>query len=683
MSYFLIPITNLIIKQNLVFKDTIIIPIYQTKQVEECKEIYPEIYSIITTNQTFYNHSCEYLLNIAFVKTSIQHPCDSDFELSINIVNRALDYIRFSFCRLDLRDTLPGIPGIVDNARYSFFYNSENDTLSKFSLSPYFYSLQPGIGLDLDYLIDYENEDIYKIFNSSRTDEVYTEYRYILSRACFSFHITDLNRCFCYLFSTVERMGGQKYMRFQDRKKRIISYISNSQHQYDVLNHQFYFYSKEVRTEIIHKGKNLIDMIPLNKINSLLQNLLLLIHDFCVAVISSGITTMAALETALNQKTSFFEYKVPSDEIENVTNPNLGFLDSKKHVFFAEMPNLDIEFTLKQGNIIYLPVNSLNNFYKYYWNYVYLDIIEDTLPAQAEYPIIEWNNIKLELDEQFATFTAYDLDIVLNTIKLPDVQEINARSAIAIIVDEPFFKDTTWDFKSYSTFADIICDKINHGLDYIILSTLDISQRNSLPSLAGIKDNIRFAFMLDDTENIVHPIPGKVFAQYCSSPNSFTIKKDFCIDDVLLFNAIFNTRNDEIAMLCKNALKRVVDCYYISDYTIQITYMFDILDMLDPNDTEGKYLKSHVLPFIAIDKTDYHQKCKTFKMLRDKYRNPLIHYGKSIYDLTTNQAEIYDIFYQLELIIISYCKTVINLNASSFTLLNIELEKIKLILGIN
>lgn len=49
---------------------------------------------------------------------------------------------------------------------------------------------------------------------------------------------------------------------------------------------------------------------------------------------------------------------MPSDEIENVTNPNLGFLDSKNHVFFAEMPNLDIEFTLKQGNIIYLPVKS-------------------------------------------------------------------------------------------------------------------------------------------------------------------------------------------------------------------------------------------------------------------------------------------------------------------------------------
>lgn len=220
MSYFLIPITNLIIEQNLIFKDTIIIPIYQIKQVEECKKNHPEIYSIITTNQTFYEHSCEHLLNIGFVKTSNHQPREADFELAINIVNRALDYIKFSFCRLDLRDTLPGIPGIVANTRYSFFYNSENNALSKFSLSPYFYSLQPSIGLDLDYLINYENEDIYKIFNSSRTDEVYTEYRSILSRACFSFHISDLNRCFCYLFSTVERMGGKGICAF-----RIVKYV--------------------------------------------------------------------------------------------------------------------------------------------------------------------------------------------------------------------------------------------------------------------------------------------------------------------------------------------------------------------------------------------------------------------------------------------------------------------------
>ena len=53
MSYFLVPVTNLIMEQNLIFKDTIIIPIYQIKQVEECQKAYSEIYSIITTNQTF------------------------------------------------------------------------------------------------------------------------------------------------------------------------------------------------------------------------------------------------------------------------------------------------------------------------------------------------------------------------------------------------------------------------------------------------------------------------------------------------------------------------------------------------------------------------------------------------------------------------------------------------------
>jgi hypothetical protein len=471
-------------------------------------------------------------------------------------------------------------------------------------------------------------------------------------------------------------------MRFQERKKRIISYISNSQHRYDILNRQFYFYSKEVRTEIIHKGKNLSDIIPLSKINSLIQDMLRLITDFCVAVISSGITTMTELETDLNQKTTLFEYKIPCNEIDTTINSSPDSLDSEKHVFFAEMPNLEIEFTLKQGNIIYLPTNSVNNFYKYYWSYVYLDITEDTLTTQSEYPIIELNGRKLELDKQFATFTACDLDIILNTIKLREVQEMNASSAIAIIIDEQFLKDTTWDFKSYSTFADIICNKINHGLDYIILSTLDISQRNCLPSLAGIKNSIRFAFMLDDIENIVHPIPGKVFAQYCCSPDTFIIKKDFCIDNIKLFNAIFNTRNDEIAILCKNALKRVVDCYYISDYTIQITYMFDILDMLDPNDIEGKYLKSHILPFIAIDIDDYHNKCKNFRILRDKYRNPLIHYGKSIYDLVTSQTDIYNIFNQIKEIIISYCETVISLNATSFEALNVELEKAKINLGI-
>ncbi|MGC6178313.1 hypothetical protein [Lacrimispora sp. 38-1] len=65
------------------------------------------------------------------------------------------------------------------------------------------------------------------------------------------------------------------------------------------------------------------------------------------------------------------------------------------------------------------------NYRKYYWNYVYLDIIEENNLTTDECPTIEWQGGELSLDEELVTFTAYDLDIILNTIKLPEVQELN------------------------------------------------------------------------------------------------------------------------------------------------------------------------------------------------------------------------------------------------------------------
>jgi len=682
MSCFLIPIVNLVLQQNLIFKDTIIIPVYNDKQFKECEESHPEIYSIIENNQDFYMQCCDNLLNIAVVDSPMSSPCNTDFEIAIDTVNRALDYIRYNSCRIDLRETLPGLPGIVENQRYLFFYNSENDTLIKHTLSPYLYSLQPGIGLDLGYLNDYKNENTYKVFNSPRTDEVYLEYRSILSRACFAFHITDLNRCFCYLFSTVERMGGQTYMQFQKRKKRIISFISRDQQQYDSLNNQFYFYSKWVRTEIVHKGKKLSDMLPLRDINNLLNNLILLIYRFCETVILSGITSISELENHFDQKVLEFNYTVPDSSNDNTTIPDMGFLDSGKHTFFTGVPNLEIPFTIKQGNVIYLPCNSVFNWNKYYWNYVYLDLWEEYHSDENKNLIIQLDDTELLLDAEFFTFTAYDLDTVLNTIKFPEAQEINKHETLAIIIDEPFLNDPTWSFKSYSAFADIICNKINHSLDYLILSKLNINQRDHLPSLSGITNSIRAAYRVSDIENTVHPIPGKVYSQYCFPQTPFVIEPDFQIDDVLLFNTLFNDREDEIALLCKNALSQIVDCYYISDPTIQISYMFDILDMLDPTSTEGDKLKSYILPLIATGKQDYHNKCHEFKDLRDLYRNSLLHLGKSIYDLTCNQTEIYDIFNVLEHTIVSFCKIAFDSNAETFDDLKQIIKTAKTNLGI-
>ena len=680
MSYYLVPVTNLILAQTIIIGDVVIIPPYKQEQIIECKMTHPEIHSIINSNSEYFTHAGEHLINVAFLQSNDTSPTEQYCESVLYIVDRALDFFRINYCRLDIRETLIGLPGITSNKRYIHFFDSSSKTLNEVTLVQYLYSQQPGIGLDIDYLTDYKSDPTYQLLNSHRTDEVYKEYRTILARACYAYHITDLNRCFCYLFSTVERMGNQFYSRFQDRKKKIIAYISHDQKEYDVLSNQFYFYSKKVRTDIIHKGISITDILPLEKINELLQNLFILINRFCSKVILSGIFTYVDLENELLSKINCFYYSEPT--LDNDTSTHISNLfDGGEHVFFAEISNFQIDKTLKQGNVIFLPKMSIKNFRNYYWSYVYLDIMEENNLNQSDFPTIEYGKAELSLSSEFTNFTAYDLDIILNTIKLPEVQDINKNSAVAIILNEPFLNDPTWDSLSYFTFADIICSKINHGLDYIILSTLNIRDRQLLPSLSGIKSQIRAAYMLDDIENIIYPIPGRVFSQYYDYL-SLRIDERFTIKDNILYNTIFNSRMDEIALLCKNALQRICDCYYISDYTIQISYMFDILDMLDPEDTEGNNLKTFVLPFIAVNKSDYHARCAEFKRIRKKFRNPLVHHGKNIFDLTNNQNEIFELFTLLETITVSYCTRIFSMNILTFAELEGEREKIKNILKI-
>ena len=140
MSYFLVPISNLLLAQTLVLENVTILPVYRNEQVEKSKIAYPDIYSIITENKAFYENSCEHLINLGIVETDNTCPNEMDLENSIYIVNRSLDYIRINFCRLDIRDTLVGIPGIVSNKRYVSFYNSQSRLLEEFILPPYLFS---------------------------------------------------------------------------------------------------------------------------------------------------------------------------------------------------------------------------------------------------------------------------------------------------------------------------------------------------------------------------------------------------------------------------------------------------------------------------------------------------------------------------------------------------------------
>lgn len=113
--------------------------------------------------------------------------------------------------------------------------------------------MQKGIELDLGMA---ENNDtrLYRVIYSHRNDEVYNLYRRYIAEAL---QIIDETRCFIFLFSKIDGMGLCDTYSFTDNKKRILSIVAENQSNFDVISSQLYFYSKEIRTEVIHKGKRI------------------------------------------------------------------------------------------------------------------------------------------------------------------------------------------------------------------------------------------------------------------------------------------------------------------------------------------------------------------------------------------------------------------------------------------
>ena len=84
---------------------------------------------------------------------------------------------------------------------------------------------------------------------------MYNLYRKCIAEACEALQIIDETRCFVFLFSKLDGLGLCETYSFSDNKKRIISMVSDNQNKFNIISSELYFYSKEIRTEIVHKGK--------------------------------------------------------------------------------------------------------------------------------------------------------------------------------------------------------------------------------------------------------------------------------------------------------------------------------------------------------------------------------------------------------------------------------------------
>lgn len=682
MNYLLIPISNLVLDHVIKLNEVIIFPCYHENfsmlyyDLDIKDEEIKTLKNLIKLNKDFINSCGDLSINLAMLKIQYNINCidniDSFLEKNIYHVNKLLDYIRIQYCNFNNKETLIGIPGLINNYRQAFYFDYSLNLIKSIKGKQILYSMQPGIGVDISIYPGWKDNEIYSALINNRNDEVYLEFRTILSRACYSMHIIDINRCFCYLFSTVERMGSQKYCKFEERKKRIISFISDNQEKFDSLSSQFYFYSKSVRTEIIHKGKNILDIIPIDKANQIINNLFLLIVRFSLKVINSNIYTFNDLENSLQEALKRFNYKTPNLPKNDFIFESI--LDDTEFTFIAPINNLSFNKILKLGDALFIPKDSAKTYCdKLPWVYSQFELGE-SLENIAE---LETSDHKIIDLSEFKDLSEDCILTIQSALSCKEIFELNQKSPIAIIFNQPYLNNSNYDFVKSFEFCDYLCNNINKQLSYLILSNCDIRDKESLPSQAGILNTFRILYHFDYIYNSIDSILGRIYNQYIESDKLFIIPDNFKITDKILYRCLYNNRNDEISFLCTTALTRLCECYYINDYTIMVSYLFDILDMLDPEDTEGTKLKSHVLPFACNTKNEYYQACNQFKKIRIYYRNPLIHSGKSIYDLISTDEEIYKLFDYMKNIIISFCKTVFSSNAKTFDELEIEREKRK------
>lgn len=548
-------------------------------------------------------------------------------------VNRMLDYTRIQQCLFSRPEYLMGRPGVIDGTQCFFLLDEDGKIDNVFLADKVFYSIQPGIGLDLGFH-EFADEELYNAIYSERTDEVYLKYRSLLGDACEAMRILDINRCFVYLFSKVDRMGHCDTYHFTDNKKRIIACLAKNQEQFNIYSNQFYFYSKEIRTKIVHQGNHILNYVPIKKAYEVINNLFLLIVNFCNAIINTQITVFDDLDVYILKKVNEFVYEMPL--IEEETEESIPALEGNKSVYFAEISNMEITDPLKLGNVIFLPKLGSFNYRNVYGNYVNKDL-------GGEY------------DEIYKRFTIEDMEYILEITKHTEMKQIMEKHVVAIIIKMPSLVEREDGPLGREYLCDYICNEIEKGYNYFILTDEECYALGVLPSKVGIINQIRLVYQYDEFTDDITPIPGRVYAEYFEPEEKYVVKENAVIWNPEIYEILYCSELNELKLLCKTALERICETYYISDWTIRISYLYDILDMLHPETTKSDKLLKNLLAFTCNTRQQYDNEKIDHELLRTKYRNPILHGGKQIWEITDSLNEIKELALKLELLITDYC----------------------------
>ena len=661
MAFYILPVRQVLLEYVLKLGKVIFFPgttspddIAQSKLKDDEKDL---LQRIIQNNDVFkeFKSTSFILIESDYDAKAVQSDV-TILEKIFSEAGRALDYVKICECPFNRPEYFIGLAGLDGDVRYVLCVNRDYKVSFLVEGKPYYYLMQKGIGLDISLREDHD-PILYDVLFNDRTDEVYYRYRQLIAEACESLKIYDESRCFVYLFSKVDGMGLCDSFHFQDNKRRILSVIANTQNEFDIRSNQLYFYSKNIRTEVVHKGRKITDFVSLEeaqKINQLLFNTII---EFSCAVIQSNVTSTNQLKTYLANGENRFQYNTPSkNELAILANN-----DAPKTTYIAFVEGLEVNLPSKRGDYFLLPPLSVFDFHKYYDNYVAMDLGGS-------------------VDSIFESFTISDFEYVIECLYRADMNEKMNRAIIIGLNMPNLLQDDIMSPIKRDKFVDYICNKMNVVLYYDILSQGELVNGDILPPRIGLRNQIRGIYEFVDYEEdlYVRAIPGRVYGQY-SIPK--TPYKCMNANRDEIYDVLFNV-NNEIGRIYRDALINVCEVEYMADMTLKVSYLYDVFDSLEPRSCNGDKAIKYVFTYLAADKADYNFKKQEFEAKRTTYRNPILHSGKNIYDIEPNDNEVQNLLIYLTQIILEFCFAVTSSSITTLEELDQEYRNHQIRLGL-
>ena len=646
MNLYILPVQRVLLEYVLRLGDMILFPGNVSNETIEYSNLLDDekvkLRLVVEQNRSFFT---EHLTGASFLLLSSKYDISeinndiSIFEKILNDANRRLDYIRILECPFNRPEYTIGIPGMLDGKRILFSINADYSIGTYVNGEKEFYLMQKGIGLDLGVTED-NNPGLYRVIYSQRNDEVYNLYRRYIAEACEALQIIDETRCFVFLFSKIDGMGLCDTYNFTDNKKRILSIIAENQSDFDVISSQLYFYSKEIRTEVVHKGKRIDELVSLKKAHDINQNLFNIIIQFCIKVIESEINNIESLKEYISNKVSQYTYKSPQGE----SLSKLPAIYYQRTTYVASLEGLQISYPQKRGNYLLIPSLTQFEYDRYYKNYISKDMGGDCESIFDDFLIDDFEYILEILYRCERTDDQYPRVIGL---KLPQISDEYMQS--------PIIREQ---------FVDYICNELNECLYYDMLAGMDGLNGEVLPPRVGLKTGIRgiYEFVEDKEALFLRAVSGRVFSEYQIPIQPYNCTKLYKND---IYEILFGNAN-YIDNLCKRSLANICESEYISDWTQRISYLFDTFDGIDPRNYNKEKVIKVVFTILAVDKADYLQNKRKYEQLKNKYRNPILHGGKSIFEIEPDINEIKKVDIYLRNTIMEYCLKIHSLNISTW-----------------